>query len=177
MAKFKEIKQFTRTPSYQVDVPWDYIEETLERYNDAKRGGSKLQMDPDFQRAHVWTEAQQVAFVEFCLQGGRSGQTILWNAKGWMRGFEGDVVLVDGKQRMEAIRKFLRGDLAVFGGQKRSDFTDRLPSSLTLRFMINDLPTHEQVLKWYLELNTGGTPHTEEEIEKVRAMLAEGGAK
>ena len=33
------------------------------------------------------------------------------------------------------------------------------------------LKTREDVLRFYLSLNAGGTPHSAEEIERVRAML------
>ena len=36
---------------------------------------------------------------------------------------------------------------------------------------MNNLATMEEVYKWYIELNSAGTPHTEEELNKVRAML------
>ena len=31
-----------------------------------------LQFNPDFQRGHVWTEGQQIAFMEFLLKGGKT---------------------------------------------------------------------------------------------------------
>ena len=34
-----------------------------------------LQLNPDFQRGHVWTEDQQVKFLEFILRGGKTGRT------------------------------------------------------------------------------------------------------
>ena len=33
--------------------------------------------------------------------------------------------------------------------------------------------TEEDVLTWYIEMNTGGTPHTKEEIDKVKQLLEE----
>ena len=42
----------------------------------------------------------------------------------------------------------------------------------TLRVNINDLKTRDEVLQWYIDINAGGTPHTKEEIERVRAMLS-----
>ena len=38
-------------------------------------------------------------------------------------------------------------------------------------FRINDLKTRKEVLGWYIEMNSGGTPHKKEEIEKVELML------
>lgn len=33
--------------------------------------------------------------------------------------------------------------------------------------------TKEEVLQWYVDMNTGGTPHTNEEIERVKKMIKE----
>lgn len=35
-----------------------------------------LQMQPWFQRQHVWTEDQQIAYIEFFLKGGISGRDV-----------------------------------------------------------------------------------------------------
>jgi hypothetical protein len=40
-----------------------------------------------------------------------------------------------------------------------------------LKFNINDLKTKAEVLQWYLDFNTGGTVHSDEEITRVRKML------
>jgi hypothetical protein len=36
---------------------------------------------------------------------------------------------------------------------------------------INDLKTKKEVLIWYLEMNSDGTPHTEQELNKVKNMI------
>jgi len=168
--RFRDIKTFTRDGNYRVDIGWDYIESWI-----AEHENYGLELDPDFQRAHVWTEAQQRAYVEFVLRGGIGSQELRFNCPGWMRGnVDGPIVLVDGKQRLEAVRRFMRDDLLIFGGNKRSDFTDRM-DMLVARFSvrINDLETRAQVLQWYLDINTGGVVHTDEEIKKVRRLLIE----
>jgi hypothetical protein len=33
------------------------------------------------------------------------------------------------------------------------------------------LKTKQEVLQWYIELNEGGTPHTEEEINRVKELI------
>ena len=38
---------------------------------------------------------------------------------------------------------------------------------------VNDLKTEKEVLQWYVDMNVGGTPHTDEEIEKVKKMIQE----
>lgn len=36
---------------------------------------------------------------------------------------------------------------------------------------VNNLLTRREVLQWYVEFNSGGTPHTTEELDRVRALL------
>jgi len=110
--KFSDIPQFPRA-HYQVNVSWEYLEETVEWYLALEL--APLDLNPDFQRAHVWTEAQQRAYVEYVLRGGEVGRTLTFNCPGWMNDFRGPYVIVDGKQRLEAARKFVRGELKVFG--------------------------------------------------------------
>ena len=161
------IKKLPRA-KYTIDVPWDYIEDNLERY--AKAYG--LELEPDFQRAHVWTEEQQVAYVEYAMKGGKSGKEIFFNAVGWQgRGDVKNMVLVDGLQRLTAVRKFMRDELKVFGEYVASDFQYLSMSECGLKFSINDLETRKEVLQWYIDFNAGGTQHTDDEIAKVKKLL------
>jgi hypothetical protein len=165
---FQTIPQFTPWGRYCVDIGWNYLESTLASWTEE----NALDLDPDFQRGHVWTTEQRSAFVEYVLRGGRVRLDILFNCPGWHVGEMGQIVLVDGKQRLESVRMFLRNELRVFG-YYRNEFAGVLRiTHASFKFYMNDLPTREDVLNWYLELNTGGTPHTEEEIEKVRHLLA-----
>jgi hypothetical protein len=40
-----------------------------------------------------------------------------------------------------------------------------------MKINVNSLLTKADVLRWYIQFNAGGTPHTAEEIEKVKALL------
>ena len=171
--RFRDIPQLTQTARYVVDTSWDYLESQLASYDE--RG--ELDLNPPFQRAHVWDEEKQHRYVEYILRGGKSSRDIYFNQAGWMRGYDGPMYLVDGKQRLEAVRKFLRGELAIFEGCRFSDYTDRLPLEAGFRFHVNNLATYPEVLQWYLDLNDGGVAHTQEELDKVRQMLAAETAK
>jgi hypothetical protein len=87
--------------------------------------------------------------------------------------FTGNMVLVDGLQRITAVLMFLHNEIPAFGVY-RKEWEGRL--SMTgpdFIFVVNDLPTREKVLKWYLNMNSGGTVHTEAELDKVRELLRE----
>lgn len=163
MAKFKAINKLTRTANYEVTSFWAYLEDTLKRFDTL--------VDPDFQRLHVWTEAQQIAYVEYILRGGKSGRDIYFNQADWGSDYRAPMYLVDGKQRLNAVLRFLRNEIAIFGGNYYRDFEDHLPMDANFTLHVNDLATYREVVTWYLEMNAGGTQHTEEEIAKARALL------
>lgn len=166
--RFRDIPKFTEWGSYAVDIGWDYLEDYIKRLEE----DHGFDPDPDFQRGHVWTRLQQIAFVEFTLRGGRSGRNILTNCAGWHHGKAGTMVLVDGKQRLTAALAFIRDEIPAFG-HLRSEYTDKLSIiNHSFRWHVNDLKTRAEVLTWYLEINAGGTPHTDEELLRVRALLA-----
>jgi hypothetical protein len=165
--KFADIPQFPRA-HYQVSVGWQHLEAQLEELG----AGAILELDPDFQRAHVWTRGQQVAYVEYILRGGEVAKDIVFNAPEWpsTRGDQ-KIVLVDGKQRLEAVRAFLRDEVEAFG-TKYSEFEGPLRSTTArLNFRFCSLSSREELLELYLNINAGGTPHTSEELHRVQEML------
>jgi len=166
---WSDIPQFTPGAAYSVDVSLDAVEATLQRWGESAAG---LQLEPDFQRGHVWTDGQRAAYVEHLLRGGQGSREIRFNCPGWMDDFRGPMVLVDGLQRLTSVRMFLDDRLAAFG-HRRSQFGGRPPfRKQGLLFSVNCLPDRAAVLKWYIELNDGGVVHAPEELERVRALLA-----
>lgn len=164
--KFTDIPQLTKAPSYKVNVGWRYLKEHINR--DRR---PSFNMNPDFQRGRVWTKKQKIAYVEFKLRGGSGSDIIQTNCPGWMNDFRGPYVLVDGKQRLNAVLDFLDDKIKVFNHYYYSEFEDNIHHSCDFLWCVNDLKTRKEVLIWYLELNTGGTPHTKAEIEKVKKLL------
>lgn len=171
ITRFRDIPKFTDIGRYHVDYPIHH----LIRFLDEEIETQGLQMNPEFQRGHVWTEKQQIAYMEFLLRGGRSGRDIYFNNPSWHHsvkpGAYNDYVCVDGLQRVTAIRRFVQSEIPVFGSYYH-EFEDS-PRIIqdTIRVHINDLQSYKEVLTWYLEMNEGGTPHTKAEIDKVKNLL------
>lgn len=163
---FRKISQFPKA-NYCVTQPWDHLERWIQRETE----DLKLNLNPDFQRAHVWSREQQSAYVEYQLRGGTSGRDLYFNHPGWMADWHGEFVIVDGKQRLEAVRAFLRDEVLAFGF-RCSQFKHRLGASGPyFQVHVANLQTRADLLRWYLAINTGGTPHSTVEIAKVRKML------
>ena len=167
---FSDIPPFP-SHRYEVNISWDYLEQHLHDEMNPGDGMAALNLDPDFQRAHVWTETQQREYVEYVLRGGEVGRSLTFNCVGWGGDYRGPYEIIDGKQRLEAVRKFMRSELRVFGFLRR-DFGGRMRIAQSdFRWRVCSLETKAEVLQLYLNINAGGTPHTAEELNKVREML------
>lgn len=157
----KTIPQLIPTGNYIVNHHLDKLKDTIERY--VEEYG--LNLDPDFQRGHVWTMQQRLKYVEFILQGGKSNP-IYMNHEGWMKSWNGEMVIVDGKQRLTSLLMFLNDKFPVFKeldnprniGYYASEF-DFIPHDIPV--VINDLEGKDKVLEWYLQINRGNIAHTE----------------
>lgn len=170
--RFSNIKQFIHSGSYEIDVFLGDLESTLGKWE--KTYG--LELNPDFQRGNVWTEEQQIAYVEFLLSGGITSKVIYFNSPAFgndrsIIGNLSDTLLcVDGLQRLTACLRFIKDEIKVFG-YFYSEYEDTPRMRQGLKFNVNCLNTKADILRWYLEFNTGGTIHSKEEIERVRLML------
>lgn len=168
--KFSDIPQFTRVGQWECSYSIPNFVRQIEEFE--KEEG--LEMNPDFQRGHIWTGEQQIKYVEFILRGGKTGRVIYLNNPTW-RTYDNkptDIgfVCVDGLQRTTALRRFVKNEIKVFG-YYFNEFEGNPRIVQDVRININDLKTRKEVLQWYLEMNEGGTPHTEEELNKVKKLL------
>lgn len=164
--KFADIPQFTDCGSYRVNVSWAFLEDQI--LSGIEIG---LDLDPDFQRGYVWTTEQKIRYVEFILRGGKSGRDIYFNCVGWTKGCVGPYVIVDGKQRIDAVRRFMSNSIPAFG-HYLNEYTDKIRLiGADFVWHVNNLPARADVLNWYIELNSGGTVHSEEELSLVRKLL------
>ncbi len=171
LTRFRDIPEFVRDGSWEANYPPDSLLEFIDECTEGRGGEQKLDVDPDFQRGHVWTTDQQVAWLEFFFRGGKTGRTIYLNNPGWQSSYTGDFVLVDGKQRIEALRAFFGNKIKIFGSYRR-EFTDKPSiSQHTMKLNVNTLKTRKEVLQWYLGYNAGGVNHAPEEIARVYKLL------
>lgn len=124
---------------------------------------------PPWQRKEVWTLAQKVRFVEGIFLGLGCGYYVTngleWDERGVSAPMSG--WLLDGQQRISALRDFIQGGMVVFGDVTFAS----LDEPQKRRFLREPFSCHEleytdneAVLKeLYNRLNFGGTPHTEED--------------
>lgn len=163
--RFRDLPKFPRA-TYEISVEWPDLERHIGRDD-----GLPFIMVPDYQRGHVWSEAQQIAYVEYGLMGGENSMVITTNCPGWMADFRGPYELVDGLQRVTAVLRWQRNEIPAFGHYRR-EYVDRPRMTQgCFRWRVCDLPTRADVLNLYLLLNAGGVVHSPEEIARVRGLL------
>jgi hypothetical protein len=169
----KDLPKYT-LPSgdYTIHVEWGHIEAwILDQASWSKQTVDEV-MNPEFQRGHVWTQEQQITFIEHVLKGGRTGKDIYFNCATWDTKHEGskDMFCIDGLQRITAVIAFLHNEIPVFQKYYYRDI-DRLRGTEALFILhVLDFQTEEDILTYYLQMNDTGVHHTQEELDKVRKM-------
>lgn len=169
--------------AYTVDWPLNMLEKSLASAREGVEGlGGSFELNPDFQRGHVWTDSQRTAYAEAFIRKAVTGR-ILFNCPGWSKAYlEGDIPqqtfqCVDGLQRLTTMRMFLAGEVQVFGGMRAADLKgspfDPTRMGYQLQIGIYEFSQRQELLDFYLRLNEGGTPHSPEELDRVRRLLEE----
>lgn len=180
MIKYSEIEKIMPNGSYEINVGLKHID----RWLDEMEEDYGLELNPDFQRGNVWTEEQQIAYVEFLLRGGKTANVIYFNCPTFsfgscerIKNYDNmPMQCLDGLQRLTAIRKFIHGRLPIFNGNYIDDFEDKdilLRNTDVIKFNVNNMQTKKDVLNWYITYNSGGTIHSQDEIERVKKLLEE----
>ena len=165
------------TAKWQADFSWDTLERDLARF--CSRYG-ELDLNPDFQRGHVWSVDQLTHFIENCLRGvvAGSGYLLQFNCPDWSEGqSQSDLPpgfqCIDGLQRYTAVTEYIKGNVKPFGfTAEQLSGTQFSPGRFHMKVAVHDFTRRADLLEHYLALNAGGTPHGAEEIERVRRLLA-----
>lgn len=163
--KFKDIPQFPKA-YYSITSDWKYLEETLDSWD---REETPLILNPDFQRGCVWNKAQKASYVEYIVKGGSTGRDIYFNCSSWQGAYNTPIYCVDGLQRLTAAREFMKNEFPIFGNHFYEDFEDKIRVSFV--FNVLNIRSKRELLKIYLDFNSGGTIHSKEELEKVKKMI------
>lgn len=148
----------------------------MERYSWYIRegDGDNPTLDVAFQRDFVWSLDQKQALILSILNNRPIG-TFYFNESD-VNG-EIDDVLYDGKQRFSAIKEFMQGEFPVIVDGKEYhwhelpyvDYRNFLSYSVSVALSTFD--SMEELIKYYIVLNTSGRIHTEGDIEKAKSLL------
>lgn len=186
-AMYDQVRPLRRS-SYTCTVQLHRLKGFLEDIgNDVCAEKGVFDLNPDFQRGHVWTQEQRIAYVENVLRGtaptlfrfnSASYETLRKPVEGEMNPY--DFVCIDGLQRITTLLSFARGDFRVFCDDNFIGYTakdlENTPFWLAryhCTFEVYAFRTRRDLLQFYLDLNAGGTVHAQDELERVRNLLKE----
>ncbi|MEU4637568.1 DUF262 domain-containing protein [Micromonospora chalcea] len=134
-----------------------------------------LDLNPAFQRGNVWSKSQQSHFIESLLTGLPVPAVFLAEEP------HGRSSVIDGRQRLIAINKFVKNEFRLTGleyAYEFDDFTfDGLPHSTRMRFLTRSYirfitidERSDSMAKniLFVRLNTGGERLTQQEIRNAK---------
>lgn len=145
-----------------------------------------LELNPEFQRGHVWKLNQQIAFVENLLRVIDINKTIRFNDLTMRPHNDADdilknkIICIDGLQRLTAIIDFVDGKYKVFNNQLSYDDILNHPDKASMRRIFNSallqfeflqITSYKEVLEYYIDLNFGGVAHTPADIQIAKDIL------
>ncbi len=118
---------------------------------------------PDWQRPAVWTQAQQIRFVESAWLGFSLGEIVI------TRGYSDEALdnhVIDGQQRLTALEAYVNDAFPVFGARYSElapRYRDWFGFSVGIGVMwIGHGLTEATLKELYVRMNYGGTPHAPE---------------
>jgi hypothetical protein PPSC2_p0260 len=168
-----------------VDMTLPYLFEYLKSYDDEEL----LVLNPEFQRGHVWTEQQQIAFIENLLSGKVQHNVIIFNNLADVAIREPDVVdkeienkmiCVDGLQRLTAMQRFCNNEIQIYDNQLCfDDFVSDVDVKrrilhnrrVRIRLTFTKILKLNELMQYYVDLNSGGTVHSQSEIDRVKQLI------
>jgi hypothetical protein len=170
------------TPAWAADYPMRDIPAGFQLFPADRHHYGPVNLTPPFQRGHVWTKEQQLRFCESLIRGliPRHLLTFQFNCPYWDVAdvYTGDlpreIQCIDGLQRITAIDKMRLGQILPFGVHADVFDSTRLTmhcATRCVRVEIHRFLTKRELLQYYLDLNEGATPHTAEELERVRSLI------
>jgi hypothetical protein len=176
----KIIKPITN-PIHKSDLIFTMIDHAIEKFKEEYGG---FDLTPDFQRGHVWVYDQKKLYIENILKGvvTPGGLTIQFNCPNFELDKSSDSDLpdgfqcIDGLQRLTAIQEYIKGQVFPFGlhlEDLRGSKYDIRSVKYGISIAVYDFQYKKDLLEHYITLNAGGTPHSKEEIDRVRNMINE----
>jgi uncharacterized protein with ParB-like and HNH nuclease domain len=166
---FKDIAPYLDYGQHQFSVPLRHPY-FMRRIEDLK-GSYSLDLNPPYQRDRVWTEDQKSQYIGHILKRGLGGRDIIVNYPDWGKEYKaGTMEVIDGKQRLTTLIDFFKNKVKVFG-YCFSEITGNISFNNQLTFYVTTFREKKWIYELYLQLNESGTPHTSEELNKVRRLL------
>lgn len=143
-----------------------------------------LNHDVDFQRGYVWSLQQKQELILSWLKELPIGTFYINKINPYSQGEDNieqlqelDGVLFDGKQRLTTIISFLKMEFPVaYQGKElyAKDFSKNVINralSCNVNVCETSFDNKLDLVRYYLDINTSGTPHSRDDIEKAKEIV------
>lgn len=142
-----------------------------------------LDLDPDYQRGHVWDNDQKVNLIDSIFKHVDIGKFAVvkrpWGPDGNKPLTPKLYEVLDGKQRITAIIEYFLGRFP-YKGKYFNELGYRDQGhflSYSISYAESDYLTKEQKYRYFLKLNTSGTPVDPAHMKRVAGLLEKEQAK
>jgi hypothetical protein len=134
---------------------------------------------PDYQRGLVWTLSQKQNLIMSILNGNPIGDFIfkkrfLKGSNGRSDGVKVEWTVIDGQQRINALKEFIGNKFKLKNGLRFRDLKYWDAREFALTYKINAITftgiTYEQEVEIYFNRNFGGTAHSMKELERIKKI-------
>lgn len=159
----------------QYNVPLLSFNQIIKEMNDLAR----VEFAPDFQRGHIWTREQRIAYLEALFSNGNampiSAKTIVFNQNTNDESLLFGHICIDGLQRLTSLNAFVKNKFKLFNNQ--ISYQDLINAQFITEqhcfvFQIHQFEKLSDVLQFYLKLNHQNPPtHSIKEIQRIQNML------
>lgn len=133
-----------------------------------------VDMNPYYQREFVWSEKDEELLIDSIFEGIEIGKFVFIDVLD-DKNNEYDYEILDGKQRINTIRRFYE-DRFTYKGKKFSELSNRDKNHfLDLPVSVGEVSnfTEEQKLRYFLRLNRGGKIMASSHISKIENFINE----
>ncbi|BDH16537.1 MAG: hypothetical protein [Bacteriophage sp.] len=132
---------------------------------------------PKYQRNNdKWTQEMQRSFVENIFLGASSEILLCSIEENLNDSLYLDCKVLDGLQRLTALKKFVDNELEIFNGKKREDFerNNMFKRNIADRLVIKiySFNNEKEAVKFYIAMNRNIT-HSNEDIKRAETYLRE----
>lgn len=165
----KEAPEGVETLTKKDDLRLSYSQRTMgDLFTKAYKFG--LNLDPEYQREHVWTIEDKVNLIDSIFNNVDIGKFVYVHL-----GYNGEYSyeVLDGKQRIRAILDYYE-DRFQYRGKFFSELSNRDQDHFdgySISYAEIQNATQEQKLQYFLKLNTGGRIMSKEHLSKVEKQL------
>jgi hypothetical protein len=161
------------------DIRFQYSQRDLSSLINTYLRSHGIDLEPEYQRGNVWTLAQKVNLIDSIFNNIDIGKFAVIKRQWGSWESEGSkpylYEMLDGKQRLTAIVEYYTGQFLYKG--KSYDDLSPFDKHHFKYYSISEAETEPltkaQKYRYFLKLNTTGTPVDPEHMEKVAMMLDE----